>query len=237
MPNGANGGLKKMVIEAYTNPGCSGEPADKYEVMFNPTTVSRKYGVEYHDRQGPGDSGSPQIPNKIRPSQFSFEFVIDGTGAVADGSSTKKVGDPSHKKDVEKEVKDFLTVTGKYQSELHRPYYLKISWGSFIWLCVLSFAEVTYTLFKPDGDPLRARIKATFEEQKEDPLRVAEEGKKSPDLTHVHTVQAGDSLSLLCQRYYGDPGRYLQIAQYNGLKNYRRLEPGLRLQFPPIKNA
>lgn len=229
MSNGTNGGLKKMVIEAYKDPKCSGAAADSYPVTFNPATLSWKYGVEYDSRQGPGDSASPQAYTKSRPHQFSFEFVIDGTGALE--------GDPSKKRDVAKEVKRFLEVTGKYHGDIHRPHYLKISWGPFIWLCVLTLAEVTYTLFKPSGDPLRAKIRATFDGQKEDSFRVAEEGKNSPDLTHVHTVQAGESLSLLCQRYYGEPGRYLQIAAYNRLNNYRRLEPGQRLRFPPVKNV
>jgi nucleoid-associated protein YgaU len=102
---------------------------------------------------------------------------------------------------------------------------------------VLKSAEVTYVMFEPDGHPLRAKVKATFSENIEDTLRVAEERKSSPDLTHVHTVKAGEHLSLLAHRYYGDPSRYFQVAQYNGLTNYRRLVPGQRLEFPPINDA
>ena len=114
--------------------------------------------------------------------------------------------------------------------------YLKIAWGAFISKCVLKSAEITYTLFKPDGYPLRAKVKATFSANIDDALRVAEERKSSPDLTHVRVVKQGDHLSLMTQQIYGDPGYYLQVARFNNLKNYRKLEVGQELLFPPLKD-
>jgi LysM repeat protein len=218
------GELKKMLIEAYREADYSGSVADSFEVMFNPNTYSQKYEVEYQDRQGQGDSGSPQIFGKIKPQEYTFEFLFDGTGAAAEPV------------DVQETVDHFLTVTGKHDGEIHRPMYLKLSWGSLISKCVLKSAEMTYTLFKPDGYPLRAKVKATFAENVEDALRVAEERKSSPDLTHVHTVKEGEHLSLLANRYYGDPSRYFQVARFNRLKNYRRLDVGRKLAFPPIRD-
>jgi len=66
---------------------------------------------------------------------------------------------------------------------------------------------------------------------------VAEERKSSPDLTHVHEVKAGEHLSLLAHQYYGEASRYLQVARFNNLKNYRRLTIGQKLAFPPIKTG
>ena len=218
------GELKKMVIEAFREADYSGSAAETFTVMFNPNTYTQKYEVEYQDRQGQGDTGSPQVFGKIKPQEYTFEFLFDGTGAAADPV------------DVRETVERFLTVTGKHDGEIHRPMYLKLSWGALLSKCVLKSAEVTYTLFKPDGYPLRAKVKASFAENIEDALRVAEERKSSPDLTHVHVVKQGEHLSLLANKYYGDPSRYFQVAQYNDLKNYRRLEIGQRLAFPPIKN-
>ena len=217
------GELKKMVIEAFRQSDYSGSPADSFTVMFNPNTFTQKYEVEYQDRQGQGDTGSPQVFGKIKPQEHSFEFLFDGTGTAAD------------KVEVQETVERFLTVTGKHDGEIHRPMYLKLSWGALISKCVLKSAEITYTLFKRDGKPLRAKVKATFAENIEDALRVAEERKSSPDLTHVHYVERGEHLSLLAHRYYGEAARYIQVAAYNQLKNYRRLELGQRLEFPPIR--
>ncbi len=219
------GELKKMVIEACKGADYSGSPAESFEVMFNPNTYSQKYEVEYHDRQGQGDTGSPQIFGKVKPQEYAFEFLFDGTGAAAD------------KVDVYERVETFLKVTGKHDGDIHRPMYLKLSWGTLLSKCVLKSAEVTYVLFKPDGHPLRAKVKATFSENVEDTLRVAEERKSSPDLTHLHAVKAGEHLPLLAYRYYGDAGRYYQVAKHNKLTNYRRLVPGQKLEFPPIADG
>lgn len=218
------GELKKMVIEAFKEADYSGSPAKTFTVMFNPNTYSQKYEVEYQDRQGAGDTGSPQVYGKIKPQEYTFEFLFDGTGTAADPV------------DVREKIDEFLTVTGKHDGDIHRPMYLKLSWGSLLSKCVMKSAEMTYTLFKPDGYPLRAKVKATFAENIDDALRVAEERKNSPDLTHVHTVKRGEHLSLLAHRYYGDESRYFQIARFNGLTNFRALTVGQELRFPPIRN-
>ena len=220
-----NGKLEKMKIEAYKNADYdfSDSPAATFIVMFNPNTYSQKYQVEYKDRQGQGDTGSPQIFGKVKPQEYTFEFLFDGTGTVMD------------KIDVNQTIQEFLEVTGKHDGDIHRPLYLKLSWGALLSRCVLKEAEITYTLFKPDGFPLRAKVKATFSENVEDTLRVSEERKNSPDLTHVYTVNKGEHLSLLSQRFYGKPSYYLQIAAFNDLKHYRDLQPGQVILFPPIK--
>ncbi len=221
------GELKKMRIEAFQQADYSGAPVDAFEAMFNPTSYSQKYEIEYNDRQAAGDSGSPQIFGKIKPRDYTFEFVFDGTGATGGGPI-----------DIQSEKVDrFLEVAGKLDGDIHRPRYLKLSWGTLISKCVLTSAEVTYTLFHADGTPLRAKLKASFAENIDDTLRVAEERKSSPDLTHVHTVMQGEHLSLLAYRYYGDASRYYQVARFNNLTDYRRLEAGQVLVFPPIRDV
>ena len=218
------GELKKLLIEAYRESDYSGSPADSFSVMFNPTSFSQKYEVEYEDRQGAGDSSSPQVFGKIKPQEYSFEFLFDGTGTAAD------------KVDVQQTVERFLAVAGKLDGDIHRPMYLKIAWGALLSKCVLKSAETTYTLFKPDGYPLRAKVKASFAENVEDALRVAEERKNSPDLTHRRIVHEGDHLSLMCHQIYGDPRYYLEVARFNRLNNYRRLVVGQEPLFPPLKD-
>jgi hypothetical protein len=220
-----DGGLTRLKIEAYRTADYREPAADSFTVLFNPTTYTQKYEVVYHPRQGAGDTGSPQVFGKIKPQEYTFELLFDGTGTAVE------------RKEVGQELTRFLTVAGRHDSEIHRPLYLKLTWGPLVSKCVLKSADITYTLFKPDGSPLRARVRAVFSENVEDTLRVAEERRSSPDLTHLHIVKAGEHLSLLADRYYGDPSRYLQVAQYNRLTNFRRLEPGRQLVFPPIQDA
>jgi hypothetical protein len=218
-----SGELKKMVIEAHKKPDYSDAAVATFEVMFNPNSYTQKYEVEYQDRQGQGDASSPQVFGKIKPQEYTFEFVFDGTGAAAAQA------------DVQQVVDKFLKVAAEHDGDIHRPMYLLLTWGTLVSRCVLKSAETTYTLFKPDGSPLRAKVKATFAEGKDDKRRVAEQRTNSPDLTHIHVVKAGEHLSQLCDHYYGEPGRYLQVAAYNRLTNYRCLATGSRLAFPPIR--
>ncbi|MCC6411366.1 MAG: hypothetical protein IT270_06885 [Saprospiraceae bacterium] len=222
------GGLTKMRIEAYDKEDYSGSPINTFDVMFNPDNYARKYEVEYQPRQAQGDTASPQIFGKIKPQEFAFDFVFDGTG-VSGQSLPDMLG-------VHQSVDKFLTVTGKNNGDIHRPNYLKLSWGPLISKCVLKSAEISYTLFKPDGTPLRAKLKATFSENKEDAFRVAESRNNSPDLTHRRTVQQGDTLPLMTERIYGTDIYYLQVAAFNNLKHFRKLEVGQVLFFPPLKD-
>lgn len=213
-----------MIIEAYQQADTSRQiiPVDSFTVMFNPNTYTQSYGVEYHDRQGEGDTGSHQIFNKIKPRDYKFDFVIDGTGVAS-----KRV-------DVQRLVDNFFTVVG-YDGEIHRPKYLKLIWGALVARCILKTAETTYTLFKPDGYPLRAKIKAHFSEYIDDAKRVKQQRNSSPDLTHVRVVREGERLSLLCQQIYGTSEYYLQVAAYNELNNFRKLVVGQTILFPPVK--
>lgn len=218
------GPLKKMIIEAHRQADYSDAAVETFTVMFNPTSYTQKYELEYQDEQGAGTSSSPQVFGKIKPQDYTFDLVFDGTGTAADET------------DVHKEVEFFLKVTGKHDGEIHRPFYLLISWSKLSVKCVLKSAEINYNLFKSNGDPLRAKVKATFSENIEETLRVARERNSSPDLTHVRNVKDKSTLPLMTSRIYGDPSYYFQLARFNNLKHFRNLSTGSELSFPPLKN-
>ena len=78
----------------------------------------------------------------------------------------------------------------------HKPNYLIITWGSLSFRCFLTSMDVEYKLFKPDGTPLRAMVKATFKRFIEAEERVAEENNNSPDLTHYRVRKSRRYASL-----------------------------------------
>ena len=219
-----SGELKKMKIEAFKDIEYQ-EKLDEFVVMFNPATYSERYEVEYEEAQGQGTTGSAQKFKSIKPQEYSVDFVFDGTGVTGE------------QKNVADEVECFMRVTGRINSEIHRPLFLQVSWGSLISKCVLKSADITYDLFKPDGIPLRAKVKAAFAVNVDDTLRTAEEGKNSPDLTHYRVVKPGDTLPLMTYRIYGDSRYYLDVAEMNKLTDFRNLEVGASLMFPPLKQS
>ncbi|MCP4117485.1 MAG: LysM peptidoglycan-binding domain-containing protein [Desulfobacteraceae bacterium] len=217
------GKLKKLTIEAYSSIKYSeSERVGEFQVMFNPSTYSQKFEIQYNEDQAQGTSGSSLGFGKMKPQEYNFEFLFDGTGTAAPVI------------DVPATIKKFLDLTFHFNGELHRPNYLKISWGHLVSRCIMKSANVTYTLFKPGGEPLRAKIAAAFSEIKDDELRASEEERSSPDLTHYRTVSDGDTLPLMCYRIYGDMIHYLPVARYNKMENFRKLTTGTRIAFPPI---
>jgi hypothetical protein len=218
-----SGELEKLLIRAYEKADFSGSPIGEFQAYVNPQEITLAYEMEYDSAQGSGTTGSRMEFKKVKPGDLSLTFFIDGTGA-----NGRKV-------EVQDEVERFQTVTG-YNGTIHRPNYLKIVWGTLqVKRCVLKSASIAYKLFKPSGVPLRAVITANFTDTADDQTRVALAQDESPDLTHVRLVRAGDTLPLMCYRIYGSTGYYLDVAAVNGIDNFRKLEPGTRVVFPPLE--
>ncbi len=158
---------------------------------------------------------------------MSFEFLFDCTGII----------DGKKEDDITKEIKKLNKLLLEFDGDHHQPPYVILAWGegdSAIFKGRLTSISINYKLFSPNGKPLRAVAKATFKESIADEERAALEKKNSPDLTHLRTVKAGDTLPMMCRRIYGDPKYYLLVARANQLGNFRSLKPGMELMFPPI---
>lgn len=53
--------------------------------------------------------------------------------------------------------------------------------------------------------------------------------------TQAYTIVSGDTLSVICRRYYGKSTAkyYNALAKYNGIKNPHLIYPGVTIQIPP----
>lgn len=193
-----------------------------YVVMFNPETISETQQYDYYDDQASGLEGAVQRFGKGRPQYFSFEFLIDGTGASGD------------KREVIAEIELFKK-TVQLDGELHRPPFLALIYGSIMTICVLNHMEVTYTMFRKNGTPLRAKINASFSGHTKNLLNLLVSNFLSPDLTKRTTIKEGDTLPQLCNAIYESPRFYIEAAKANGMTNFRKLSAGQELIFPPIE--
>jgi nucleoid-associated protein YgaU len=79
---------------------------------------------------------------------------------------------------------------------------------------------VENTLFKPSGEPLRAKLQMTFKSFITNEEEAKKANRSSPDLSHVVEVKAGDTLPLLCHRIYKDSSYYLEIARIKNIMVY-----------------
>lgn len=217
------GSIIKMRIEAFSDKTFSAK-AGSYDVMINPDTIKLDRTIEYNTEQSP-DSSQPSSTYKRSPAaNLSFDLTIDCTGIV-DAKRT----------DLPTEIKQLSDVVYDYHGKIHRPNFVKMSWGlGQTFYGVLTSFNTSYTLFNPDGVPLRAKVSLAFTSYL-DPVTVSKkEANSSPDLTHLVDVVRGDSLPSLSQRIYNKSDYYVQLAEFNGLDKFRQLQPGMQLTFPPV---
>ena len=100
--------------------------------------------------------------------------------------------------------------------------------------CVVESVKQRFTLFSPDGVPLRATLTVGLREFRTLEQQVAELNRNSPDRTQAHVVQRGETLSAIAAQNYGRPDEWRRIAAENGIEDPRRLAAGTMLTVPPI---
>ncbi len=117
-------------------------------------------------------------------------------------------------------------------SDLHAPPVCFFIWGTFIFKCIIERVTKRFTMFLPEGIPVRATLNITLKEYREVELQVKEIALLSADLTKSWVVTQGDSLWAIAAREYGNPGDWRLIAERNNIENPRILKPGQKLAIP-----
>ena len=106
-------------------------------------------------------------------------------------------------------------------------------WGVFRFVAVITTMMQKFTLFKPDGTPVRASVQVTFTQHKD----LNDYPNQNPtsgggDVERVWRVIAGDRLDTIAYEVYGDATKWRRIASYNGIVNPLKLQPGQQLIIP-----
>jgi hypothetical protein len=198
----------------------------------NPESFTKNLKIDLDQRRGHGSHGTDLRFKSTVPEELRLEFVLDGTQTIegygGEDSTLKTM--PVHD-----QLKKFLDSVYKYEGEIHRPKFLLVIWGSEIrFRCILSNLDINYTLFNTKGEPLRAKLTASFLNYKAREERLAAERQQSPDLTHLRKVREGDRLDLMTYRIYNDSKYFLQVGKVNGLTQIRNVRSGTDLFFPPF---
>jgi len=101
--------------------------------------------------------------------------------------------------------------------------------------CVVESVKQKFTLFSTQGVPLRATLSVTLREYKTLEQQLQQLNRTSPDRTHSHVVQQGETLSSLAAKYYLRAGEWRPIATENEIDDPRRLPIGTFLTIPPTR--
>jgi nucleoid-associated protein YgaU len=100
--------------------------------------------------------------------------------------------------------------------------------------CVMESIKQKFTLFSPNGVPLRATLTVSLREYKTLDDQLENLNPSSPDRTHAHVLVQGESLSGIAEQYYQRSNQWRAIADANAIYDPRRIEAGRVLKVPTL---
>ena len=217
------GRLEKLTIEAYMDANYR-ERVNVFTVPLNPAKYTKSYGVQSATISGIVNPGKETYFEGIRPEGLDMEFMIDGSGALGEQYF------------VDEKISEFMDTVYKYEGEIHSPKYLKLIWGTELFNCTITSVDIEYLMFRPEGTPIRANIKAKFQEYIQHEEWEYTVKRSSPDLTHQRVIEEGDNLVSMTYKIYKSIAPLIQVAQANDLDSLRGTHTGDKLFFPPIES-
>jgi hypothetical protein len=233
------GNFEKLRIESYKDEKYSQNQKlpGIFHALINPETYTTRHRIEFCDTQAPGRSMPVLKFNKVLAQEISFDFLFDSTG-VAEAASIAGLSNPAiapKAKAITDQINDFNKRVLHYEGEIHRPYHLKIYWGTLLFKGVLTSIDIEYKLFNTDGSPMRAIAKCGFKGTIDEELVLRIEKKSSPDVTHERVMKESDRLDLMTKNIYNDQQYIQQVAEFNRLDSFRNIKPGTKIYFPSIE--
>jgi nucleoid-associated protein YgaU len=215
------------------------ESSSRVDFVFNPNELSIEKSNLYAETQIPGlpSSTFQFVKGGVRTLTMNLFFDTyeqhKGTKALSDVRTlTDKItGWDSASSGGETASKGLMDI----DSELHAPPVCYFIWGAFIFKCLIERVSKKFTMFLPNGVPVRATLNVTLKEYKDVETQLKETDFHSTDRTKVWHVKEGDTLSLIAAEEYGDQSLWKFIAEKNKIYNPRLLTPGIELIIPPLE--
>jgi len=217
----------------------SGNLADSVDVRFNPTEYTLNKGAQIAEVTIPGlDSPILQFV-RGQTETLSLDLFFDTTEYGMDDNATSVT-----------ELTDKFYELVKIDGATHAPPVCFFSWGSDFpgqrlyqstgsqlrdgFKCLVESVRQRFTLFSPQGVPLRATLTVSLKEYKTLAEQINEINRSSPDQTHTHVVQLGETLSQIAYALYEDPAQWRAIADQNAILDPLELERGAVLEIPTL---
>jgi hypothetical protein len=205
---------------------------DPIECLFNPKEYSISKSSSWQKKQN-----SSSIPNLQygggEPRKLSLDLFFDATDKV-DGDV----------RGITEKLFALLEAAKKYKQEKKkRPPTVEFHWGrTWTFPAVIDSLSVQYTLFRPDGTPVRAMAKLSLtqvEKAVDKPSAGGSKKGQNPTTRGLadlrsHVVRDGDTLPSIAFTSYGDPTRWRAIAEANGIDDPLALRRGRLLSVPQV---
>lgn len=220
--------LEKAVIEIDPRDRGPSLPGT-ITVQFNPSEYSLAKGAQIAEIAIPGiDSPILQFV-RGQNEKLTLELFFDTTEAGMGESPVRPVTE------LTKPVYELV----KMQGNTHAPPRVRFVWGRGLsFRGIVESIQQKFTVFNPQGIPLRATLAVTFREYKTLEEQLGQLNLQSADHSKQRLVQVKDTLSRIAFEEYGDSSKWRFIAEEKAnagvLSNPRRLTPGTRLLVPAL---
>lgn len=218
-------GLTKAVIQIEGN-------STKIPVLFNPAEYHISRASQVCSKETPGTEVQDTQFISVPPSTLSMTLYFNTytpptlglQGQVEEESGTS--------------VMDVVAKFGKLlqiDSSLHRIPKATFIWGALIFTGFVESMEEKYTMFLPDGTPVRATVDIKIKESTGDDAAKSSKPRLSPDRTKVRTIKEGEQLWHHAYKEYDDPEQWRLIAEANGIVNPLDIYAGQSIKLPAHK--
>lgn len=219
--------LAKATVERV---GQGGRRYGRITVQYNPTEITLSKANQIAEVPVPGlDSPILQFV-RGQSETLTLELFFDTTDAGTAGPDAKPVT----------KLTDQFYDLIKIESATHAPPILCFTWGATAFpgkkrdnfVGVLDSVRQRYTLFTPEGVPLRAVLSLQLREYKTLREQLGELNLLSPDHTKAYVTREGETLAQIAYAEYGDPAAWRLIADANGVEDPAVVPAGAVLTIP-----
>lgn len=203
------------------------ETNERIEFLFNPTEYSLSKTNSWDSVAIVGFDVPPTEFQGGQPTTLSLDLFFDTYERNEDVRTyTDKVFQLTK-----------ISSETRQNSQRGRPPRCLFNWGRvFSFQSVITSLSITYTLFKPDGTPVRAKMKLELQECEDPSFQPPQNPTSQGSYGHkIHVVQPGDTLNLLAAKYYGNPNTWRVLADNNNLDNPADLRPGQLLEIAALE--
>lgn len=211
-------------------------------VQFNPAEYNLSESVNYSEKSIPGFPGPITQFVSGASATLSLSLTFDTFDTPENGVRTPqknagvtamKAHKPTDVSLLTRKVANLVNIDGS----LHRPPTVKFAWGALHFKGVVTEVRHTYTMFMPNGMPVRARVELTLKSVLDVANKKKESPFESPDRTKYRTVHEGEHLWNFAVQEYGDAELWRVIARENDLMNPLDLYPGQVLKLPALRES
>ncbi len=223
MPN-TRGNLEAARIYVVDEDGNEQDSSMAVSCMFNPFEYTVSKTNQFHE-EAANDSDTPHgefFKSGAQTLKLTLMFDTYETGNDVTQETNKlwKFMKPSSQEDAR-------------QNERIEPPQVAFEWGVFKFVSFITTMTQKFTLFKPDGTPVRAKVEVTFTQYTD----VEDYPNQNPTSgggpnERVHRIISGERLDTIAAKVYRDATKWRLIAEHNKIADPLALRPGQTIRIP-----